>query len=431
MSVPAEPPSAVRWTGRAFLLLGVGAALLVFAVLLENSVPVFLALPLLAAPFAAPWTAPKGLGSVDLRWEESGAGSEVEVTGELSGRLDGGEREVEVVFALPATIRERRPTEYRYTTDRVAFSASWSIVEPMVVTLPAPLVEWADPLGLSRRELGGARPDLRLDRYPAGLQDLSTVRLHRTIQLPGESRSRRIGATGEFFGLREAVPGEPMRQINWAATARAGRPLANDFQLDRAGDLVVLLDTRPTGLGPPYDERLLGIAKAAAFGIAEAFLRGKVRIGLAVFGEFVDAVPLSTGRIHRLRLQKRIDDVRLASSPGPAPRCAYGLRRYFRPGVTTLVVSAWAGEDTGELSPYLQRQGYPVVLLTPSTAPLDAASFDLPAGEEQLARAIERLERRVRLAPLWLHGPVIDWEEYWSLSSLVHYMRQPVWRRRG
>jgi uncharacterized protein (DUF58 family) len=424
-------PTAVQWTPRAYLFLGAGAALLVFGVLLRSAVPVFVGLPLLVAPFAAPWSVPRELGRTDLAWEETGSGSAVSVTGTLRGRFGGGERDLALTFSLPTSFRELEPTRFDYTPAEVRFSASWHILEPTIVTVPSPLVEWCDPLGLSRRELAGARPDLRLERYPLGLRGLGAIRLDRTIPLPGESRSRRVGSSGEFFGIRTAVPGEPLRQINWRATLRVGRFLANDYELDRAGDLVVLVDVRPTGLGHELDERLLGLAKAAAYGVADSFLRGKIRIGFASFGEFVEAVPLSTGRVHRVRLLRAINDVRLAEGPGPASRCAYGLRRYFRPGVTTLVISSWAGEPTGDLLPYLRRQGYPSIMLSPSTVPLGEGVYALHPVEERIAVAIERLERRRKLAHLWSYGPVIDWEEFWSLASLVHTMRQPAGRRHG
>ncbi len=418
-----------RWTRRAYLLLGLASLLVALAVALRNPVLLFAALPFLLAPLSAAVNAPRHLTRVDLSWQASGLGSDVELSGTLTGTF--GDSIPDLFVALPqaAGTTELRPVRYRRAPGAIRFAVNWRFHEPTIMTLDAPQVVWRDSLGLSERLLDGARPPLPLERYPPELHGLATQRLARTTALPGETRSRRIGASGEFFGLRDALPHEPPRRINWRATARTGRPLANEYLLDRTGDLLLLLDVRPTALGPEYDERLLNVARAALYGMAESFLRSKVRIAYATFGEFVDAVPLSTGRAHRLRLLQAILASRRSEVAGPAERCAFGLRRFFRPGLTTLIVSAWPGDPVADLAPYVRRQGFPVIVLSPSPLPMREGLGALRPEDEELARRLERLERRERLATLWTHAPVVDWSDYWSLGALARLMREPPRRR--
>jgi len=427
--VPEPTPEPVRWTPRTYLLLGFGAGLAVLSVAVRNPVPLFAGLPFLLAPVLAGLRVPGGLAEVDLSWQSGGLSSEVVVTGVLRGRFGGASRDVGVVMPAVDGVTELAPIRYARGPTEVRFTLRWRLHEPSILTVPAPRVVLRDPLGLTERTLEGARPDLRLERYPPGLQRSASLRLQRTIPAPGESRSRTIGASGEFFGLRVAMPGEPPRRINWRASARAGRLLANDYQLERTGDLVVVLDVRPSEFGPEFDERILGVARAAVYGIAEAFLRNKVRIGFASFGEFVEAVPLSTGRVHRVRLLRAILASRRAEVAGPAERCALGLRRFYRPGVTVLVVSSWAGDPGFDLLPYIRRQGFPVVLLSPSPLPMRERTGGLDPADEPIAVRLERLERRVRLADLWVHGPVVDWDDYWTLEPLARVLRRPAYRR--
>ena len=77
----------------------------------------------------------------------------------------------------------------------------------------------------------------------------------------------------------------------------------------------------------------------------------------------------------------------------------------------------------------LSRQGFPVVLLSPSPLPMRAGSGGLEAADEALAVRVERLERRLRLADLWVHGPVVDWDDYWTLEPLARVLRRPAYRR--
>ncbi len=427
--IPEPPAEPVRWTPRTYLLLAFGALLAVSSIALRDPVPLFAGLPFLLAPVLAGLHVPVGLADVDLSWQTGGLGADVVVTGLLRGNFGSSARDVGVVMPAVDGVTELGPIRYTREPTAIRFTLRWRLHEPSILTVPPPRVVLRDPLGLTERTLEGARPILMLERYPPGLQRTAQLRLQRTIPAPGESRSRTIGPSGEFFGIRAADPSEPPRRINWRASARAGHLLANDYQLERTGDLVVLLDVRPSDYGPEFDERLLGVARAAVYGIAESFLRAKVRIGFAAFGEFVEAVPLSTGRIHRVRLLRAILASRRAEVAGPSERCALGLRRFYRPGVTVLVVSSWAGDPTFDLVPYVRRQGFPVVLLSPSPLPMRRGTGGLDPADEPIAVRLERLERRVRLSDLWVHGPVVDWDDYWTLEPLARVLRRPTYRR--
>jgi len=419
----------VRWTTRAYLLIVVGGSLAALAVALRSPVPLFAGLPLLLAPLLSAGSIPPQLETVDLDWGSSGIGQDVVLTGTLKADFGSAAHDIGVELPPPPGTQETAPMEFVRGPSSIRFTARWRFAEPSIITVPPPRIFWRDPLGLTERTLEGARPPLPLERYPPGLSRVGAIRLERTIMQPGEIRSRVAGASGDFYGLREAAPDEPPRRINWRATARAGRLLANDYQLERTGDLIILLDTRPTPTGSDLDERLLGVARAAVYGIAESLLRSKVRVGFASFGEFVEAVPLSTGRVHRIRVLRAILAARRSDVAGPSERCALGLRRFFRPGVTTMVVSSWTGDPAFDLVPYVRRQGFPVILLSPSPLPMIARTGGLGAADEPLAQRLEQLERRTRLSELWVHGPVVDWDDYWTLDPLVRVLRRPSYRR--
>lgn len=431
MSATPGAAAPQRFLPRALLLLGTVAVLVVGAVVLRTPVPLLAAIPLLLAPLAAAWSPRSGPKTTDLTWEAAGLGPDLEITGRLSGPFGQGAGGIDIVPPAIPGATQSRPIRFDRSPEEIRFSLPLTLAEPMIALLDPPRVVRRDPLGLTEEPLPGARPRLPVERYPPELARLGSVRLDRTLDLPGESRSRRIGRSGEFFGVREAAPDEPPRRINWRASARVGRLLANDYQLDRTGDILLLLDVRPTPLGKVVDERLLGIARAGLYGIAESFLRSKVRVGYAWFGEFLEAVPLSTGRAHRMRLQRAVIESRRSEVAGPPERCTFGLRRYFRPGLTTLVVSPATGDPGFDLLPYLRRGGYPAILVSPSPLGLrrSATEEGEPAFEETVARRLETAERRGRLAELWEHGPVIDWTDYWSLAGLVRFLRQPVRRR--
>jgi uncharacterized protein (DUF58 family) len=393
---------------------------------------VFLGLPLLLAPLCALLYGVPSVPRVTLSWKVEGLASEVDVVGSMEVDAATRPADLEVEFGRPSGLVEREAPEIERLDHSIRFRLRWSTEEPVVTGVAPPRVLWSDPLGLIERAVAVGAATLVVERYPPELVHLGAVRLERTTALPGETRSHRIGSSGEFYGIRAAAPTEPPRRINWRASARSGQLLANEFELDRTGDILILVDARPTALGRAVDSRLLGLSLAAAAGVAEAFLREKSRVGVGVFGEFLDAVPLASGRTQRLRIRRALIGARLTRSPGPAERCAVAVRRHFSPGLTTLLFSSLGDEESDFLVTYLRRRGYPTMVVSPSPLPLQSRAGGLPAEEEALVQRMSKLVRRARLAHVWQYAPVVDWEDYWSLGGLVDLLRRPGrWGRRA
>lgn len=54
---------------------------------------------------------------------------------------------------------------------------------------------------------------------------------------------RMAGASTEFERVRDYLPDDEFRHVNWKATARRGHPLVNAFQAERSQNLVIMLDS--------------------------------------------------------------------------------------------------------------------------------------------------------------------------------------------
>jgi uncharacterized protein (DUF58 family) len=100
------------------------------------------------------------------------------------------------------------------------------------------------PLGLTRRSFrqrGTASP-VRI--YP-NLRELRRYDLlvRRGLEPQPAGRPIRVaGASTEFERVREYLPDDEFRRVNWKATARRGQPMVNQFEAERSQNLVVLLD---------------------------------------------------------------------------------------------------------------------------------------------------------------------------------------------
>jgi uncharacterized protein (DUF58 family) len=430
---PGSPrgPAPLQWRPLAYLLLGAGGVLLIAAVAGRDPVPIFLAIPLILAAPAAALSGPRGTPKLPARWRAEGTGPEITLVGAVRPAAGVDPNDLLVRAGPSPGLREIAPPDFGTVEGELGFRFSWSALEPTIAVVPPPQVLWRDAAGLVEREAATGLTELVIERYPPDLFRIGQVRLRRTILLPGETHSRQIGVAGEFYGIRDASPTDPLRRINWHASARAGRLLANEYQVDRTGDILLVLDTRTTTLGTAIDERLLSISRAAAVGIANSFLRVKSRVGLGVFGEFLAAIPIGSGRTQQHRIREALLRARTSAKDAPSERCAIALVRYFPTGVTTVVFSSLADENRADLVPYVRRRGFPVVALSPSPLPLYPASPPLAPADEMLVARLTRLQRRDQIARSWQEAPTVDWDDYWSLSRFVEYLRRPALRRIG
>ena len=428
MSDPGVPAGWFRWTPRAYVLYLTAAAFVIVAVVVRNPAPLFVAVPLLLGPVVAPLAFPPALTGATLEWAVDGSGNRVKVAGRFRWNepIPGGQ--IIPWFSVPPSLALSVPPQFEPTPSFLRFELQYTIPGPVLLEIPRPRFFWSDAWGLVQREVPVEGEPLSLERFPPEIHRLERIRLERTTPLPGEMRSRRVGPAGEYFAVRPSLPGDTRRQINWRATARAGKLLANDYHLERTGDLLLLLDLRPSGLGAARDDRMLNVARAAAFGIAEAFLEQKSRVGVGVFTDQLAVVPLGTGRLQRFRIRALLRDSAMPAEAGPPERLAISVRRFFPPGAFTILISPLLEEDSMLILPLLRRRGFPTVVLSPS--PLTVLGLSDSTPDDRVAARLIRLVRRRRLSEAWQQAPVIDWDDYWSLTPFVQFLQSPGLGRR-
>lgn len=169
------------------------------------------------------------------------------------------------------------------------------------------------PLGLLEREKRlPARQSIRV--RPA-LADLDrTLRLAASDRWRdlGAHRLRSLGGRSEFESLRDYVLGDDRRHVDWKASARRGRPMVRQFEVERGQELWLLIDcgrrmdARREGAGR-HGWSKLDHALDAAFELAAVALSRGDRVGAIAFDDGVRAfVPARGDRAQFLRLDRAL-----------------------------------------------------------------------------------------------------------------------------
>ncbi|MEX2394229.1 MAG: DUF58 domain-containing protein [Actinomycetota bacterium] len=77
-----------------------------------------------------------------------------------------------------------------------------------------------------------------------------------------------LGLGTDFESIREYLPDDDVRQVNWLATARMGRPMSNQLRIEQDRDVMCVLDTGRLMTAPLRDRTRMDAAVDAAAAVA-------------------------------------------------------------------------------------------------------------------------------------------------------------------
>ena len=141
-------------------------------------------------------------------------------------------------------------------------------------------------LGFLQRLFVCAEP-MNVPTYPSVIQmrqfELKTMR--RIAQQAGSRKVRRIGHSYEFEQIKNYVPGDDYRTINWKATSRTNTLMVNLYEDERSQQVYCIID-KSRAMHAPFNElSLLDYSINAVLALSNIVLRKKDKVGLISFSD--------------------------------------------------------------------------------------------------------------------------------------------------
>ena len=135
------------------------------------------------------------------------------------------------------------------------------------------------------------------------------VRTSRLVNdtLAGSYHSVFKGRGMNFDEVREYVPGDEIRTIDWNVTARTGIPHIKKFTEERELTIMLMIDISGSGdFGSAERSKRVIMAEIGSV-LAFSAVRNNDKVGLVLFSDFVELyIPPKKGRSHILRLIREI-----------------------------------------------------------------------------------------------------------------------------
>ncbi len=225
-----------------------------------------------------------------------------------------------------------------------------------------------DPFGLFRleRAMGGTHT---LVVYPA------TVELPYLVlpsaDLPGTAAfyRRSLHVTPNAYGVRDYVAGDSYNRIHWPTTARTGRLMVKEFEMEPTSDVWIVMDGQATAQAGTWPESTEEYACTAAASVARKYLDSNYTVGLVARGEDAHVLPADRGDPQMTRILEALSIFKASGSTSLAEVLAANGQRFGRHTTLVLITPA-ADHDWLAAVRFLVRRKVKVAAVL-----LDASTF--------------------------------------------------------
>src|SRR6266566_4621751 len=204
--------------------------------------------------------------------------------------------------------------------------------------------------------------------------------------------------------MRKYIPGDDPKRINWKASARYNELIVNETEAERVTDVMIVLDTDVTMLGPTESELFEREVQAAASLTRQLLSQGN-RVGLVLQGGERGSIPAGFGKRH----ERRILYLLAAAKPGRATvSTSYVMnllaRRMLPSRSQIVIISPLLDPELREGVKQLTIAGYSMLILSPSPTPPTSVRDQT----EEIAFKFIMLERSFSLLPPHSHTVAED-----------------------
>jgi len=198
-----------------------------------------------------------------------------------------------------------------------------------------------------------------------------------------------IGAGTEFYSLREFVPGDSLRSVNWKALAKKGKMMVNETVREDVMDVILLVDAREvSAVGGGRDTPLEMSCRAAAT-YAKQLLDERNNVALMIYGDTVDRVDLDRGEHHLFKILTSLS----SAKPQGNLKLEIVLKDtlpYIPSGSPIILFSSLDDDHTiSEAFTNTISRGYTITTVSPSSLDFEERMKRIPAQPLLIAR-IER-----------------------------------------
>ncbi len=266
---------------------------------------------------------------------------------------------------------------------------------------------YRDPLNFFSKEMEmGEEITLRVLPQTQEMQSVD-IQPSYTKHWLGDIKSKSIGIGSEFFALREYHPGDEIRDINWKATAKYFEPYTNEYEGEKSGDVILVVDGYKKGIVGTERTNSLRVSVDAAASLSSSILSARNRLGLIVSGEYMNWVYPGTGKNHYHKIMANLTQFEKGGS-WDLQGVKWLLEDFFPRKSLIIFISPLTIMDFTETIIDLARKEYDIMVISPDPLKIEGEILE---EYDEIAADFCRTERKNIIDRLWSEGTtVVDWD---------------------
>jgi len=238
---------------------------------------------------------------------------------------------------------------------------------------------------------------------------------------PGFMNVKNSGIGTEFYGIRNYIPGDTFKKINWKSFARSKELMVNEFELESTTDVILIIDSRDIQNTGTIKNNPLEHGVKASVSIASHFLKRRDRVGLIAYGSSKGKLKWVYPESGKNQLYKIIEEIVSIQADGD-----FSFNEVVDRTIThmlpkkSMIFFISSLDDDSSIPKGVQQLiafGYNLVILSPSSIDIET-TFQIEDKNSNLAQRILTFQRKNFLTQLRNTGAkVIEWDPETPLAA--------------
>lgn len=227
--------------------------------------------------------------------------------------------------------------------------------------------------------------------------------------LTGAHPVRQPGIGSQFYALRLYTTADPMKDVNWKATARSGKMIVNQWERESISIVTMVFDARQVGAAGSLAKNPFIQGTRAAVTLAEHFIGERSTLRFVTYGEAVHTIQPDSGERQLHKVTERLAAVE-PNGAMPFKDVVHEILPQLNQRSPFILVSSLEEDPTlDEGISMLASRGLNVLVIAPSAPDFLRGAEGAPMdGDEYMVRRLRHQLEVKRLRALGAR--VVLWE---------------------
>jgi uncharacterized protein (DUF58 family) len=240
---------------------------------------------------------------------------------------------------------------------------------------------------------------------------------------PGAVVMKHIGTGTEFHSIRDYVPSDPFKKINWKVSARYRKLMVNQHEVEDVFDAMIFVDARDLTRSGTLLRNPLEFSIKAAIALTRTMMKRTNRVGLVTYSNRVRIIAPGIGENQQAMITGMLTGT-YSMGEVPLKNAINIATPYMTPRSPIIIISPLDNDPTfKDVVRELCSKKYNLVIISPSAIDFEFEISQAMFGQLPKYQMI-KMERENLLTELRSYGAnLVDWPPNKPIAQVMQEVR--------